>query len=419
MLTIHAAHAQDVSPSPVVGTPFDRQRTVAVADRAQPGYEEVGTRAGGFVLFPRVRITAAYDDNVRAQPSGFTNGPRGDAAVMVEPSIRAVSDWTRHQLGASALVNVTRFARLDTESTETYALRGEGRYDAGDEVRLYGFAGYRRDIERRTAPGALRNSVRPATFRTAAAGAQLTWQGNRLRLAASGSAARVEYEDVRTFDGVLFSSRELDRTRYQAGLRADYAITADLAVLVSGTASKIDFNPPAAAITPDRSARRAELLAGISFEFTDLLRGEMAIGYITQDFRSDAIRGFSGLGGRAQVTYFPTRLTTVTLDAARTLEEAGNPLAPSFRRTRIGLRADHELFRYVLLSAFADHEDNRFQLPLRSERRWHAGLAGQYLVDRHVALFGRYDHLRITTRPSDIGLRLTDNVITVGVLLKP
>jgi hypothetical protein len=410
----HTAHAQDVSASPTAGTQFDRQRTQAVNQRVQAGYEEVGLTAGGFAIYPRLKLQAGYDDNVRAvQDSGD-----GDIGFAVEPSVRAVSTWSRHQLGLTASATATRFAKLKTENTETFALQGEGRYDAGDEIKLFGYGGYRRDVERRSAPGALRNSVRPAVYNTATAGAQLTWQGNRLRLAATGSAARIDYSDIATFGGFRYDPRELDRKRYQVGLRGDYAVTANLAVLVSGTINKIDYNPPSTSVTPDRSARRAELLAGVSFEFTDLLRGEVAVGYINQNFSSGAIRDFSGLGGRAQVEYFPTRLTTIVFEASRTLQDAGNPLAPSYRRTRVGLRIDHELYRYVIVSGFADYETDQFQLPSRTERRPHAGLSGQYLIDRHATVFARYDHLRVTTRPADIGRRLTDNAISVGVLFK-
>lgn len=414
-MSSHAARAQDVSASPTAGTQFDRQRTLAVGQRVQAGYEEVGIHTNSFAIYPRIEAQAAYDDNVRAVQSGHD----GDFGFALEPSVRAVSEWSRHQLGLTASATATRFAKLRTENSETFAVQAEGRYDAGDEIRLFGYAGYRRDVERRSAPGALRNSVRPATFNTAMAGAQLTWQGNRLRLAATGSAARISYGDVTTVEGVRFNSRELNRTRYQAGIRADYAVTADLAVLLSGTVSKIDYNRPPGSLTLDRSARRAELLAGLSFEFTDLLRGEVAVGYINQNFSIAAIRDFSGLGGRAQIEYFPTRLTTITFEASRTLQEAGNPLAPSYRRTRIGLRVDHELYRYIVVSAFADYESDRFQLPSRTERRPHVGLSGQYLVDRHVTLFARLDHLRVTTRPVEIGRRLTDNVFSVGILLKP
>lgn len=409
-----AARAQDVSASPTTNTLFDRQRTIAVSQRVQPGFEEQGTRAGDFMIFPRVRGLITYNDNVRVDPVDGT----GDFALTVEPSVRAVSNWTRHEVGLSASGAITRFADLKTENSETYALLAQGRYDLGDEVKLFGDAGYRRDVERRSAPGALRNSVRPAFYNTASATTQLTWQGNRLRLAATGNVLRIMYADIATVNGPVLNSRDLDRSRYQAGLRADYALSANIALLATGAWSKLDYNRPTNAITPDRSANRFELLGGASFEFTDLLRGEIALGYIQQNFRSAAIRNFSGFGGRAELEYFPTRLTTVRLDASRTLQEAGNPLAPSYRRTRVGLRVDHELYRQVVISAVADYEINRFQLPDRSERRPHAGFSGQYLVDRHLTIFGRYDYLRVTTRPALFSRSFTDNVISVGALFK-
>jgi hypothetical protein len=411
----HAARAQDVSASPDAGTPFDRRRTVSVSERVQPGYEERGYPLDGIMVFPRLRVIGAYEDNVRASATDR----QSDVGFTLEPSVSALSDWSRHQIGLAASGSVTRFAKLDSESAETFNVRGEGRYDAGDQIRVFGYAAYRRDVERRSAPGALRDSRRPAAYNTATVGGRLTWQGTRLRLAASASTARIDYADITRLDGLVFNSRELDRKVNQGSLRADYAVTPNLAVLVTGTLGKIDYDLPPVSRTPDRSARKAELLAGLSFEFTDLLRGEVAIGYIDQDFRTASLTGFSGFGGRAELEYYPTRLTSVRFDASRTIQDAGNPLAPSYRRTRVGVRVDHELFRQVLLTAVADYESARFQLPFRTERRPHAALSGQYLVNRHLTLFARYDHLRATSRPALISRRFTDNIVSVGALLEP
>ncbi len=411
----HVAHAQEVSASPDAGTPFDRRRTISVSERAHAGYEERGHRLGDFMVFPRLRVLASFEDNVRA----VSENRQSDVGLTIEPSVRALSNWTRHQIGLSASGAVTRFAKLDSESVETFNVRGEGRYDAGDEIRFYGYAAYRRDVERRSAPGALRDSLRPAAYNTGTVGGQLTWQGTRLRLSANASAARLDYADIRRLDGVVFNSRELDRKIYQGALRADYAVTPNMAVLVTGTLGKIDYDLPPGALTSDRSSRRTELLAGLSFEFTDLLRGEVAVGYIDQDFRTASLAGFAGFGGRAELEYHPTRLTSVRLDASRTIQDAGNPLAPSYRRTRFGVRVDHELLRQVMLTAAADHESARFQLPLRTERRAHVALSGQYLVSRHLTLFARYDHLRVTSRPATNGRRFTDNIVGVGALLRP
>lgn len=415
MAVPQAAQAQDVSASPDAGTQFDRGRTISVASRIHAGYEERGYRMGGFLVFPRLRVLATYEDNVRAAPVDR----QSDIAFTLEPSVRALSNWSRHQLGLAATGSTTRFVKLDSETAETFNVRGEGRFDAGSDMRLFGYVAYRRDVERRSALGALRDSLRPAAYNTVTAGTQLTWQGARLRVSANASAARIDYADVTLAEGVVLDTRALNRKVYQGGLRADYAVTPNMAVLLTGTLGQVDYGSPLFAQIPDRSIRRAELLGGVSFEFTDLLRGEVAIGYIDQRFTSGGAKGFSGLGGRAELEYQPTRLTSIRVDASRTIQDAGNPLAPSFRRTRFGARVDHELLRQLLLTATVDYEKAQFQLPTLTERRPHAGLSGQYLLNRHVTVFARYDHLRVTSRPASVGRRFSDNIVSVGALLKP
>jgi len=408
----HAARAQDVSASPDAGTNFDRQRTVAVGDRVQPGYEQIGARVGSFAVLPRIEVAALADDNVLARG----DDRKGDVALVTAPSVRVLSQWSRNQLALSASGDLARMSRLKSEDREGFALRGEGRIDAGSRFRVYAYTGLRRDVERRSDPGALRNSVRPATYTTVSGGGRATWQGDRLRVSAEAGASRIRYEDVTTSSGQVIDARALDRRQIQLGIRADYALTPDLAFLVSARVTKLSYPATASGDPSDRTSRKTELLAGISFEFTDLLRGEVAVGHIDQHYRNPGLTDFGGFGGRAQIEYFPTQLTTVRLDTSRTLHEAGNPLAPSYRRTHIGAQVDHELYRYLVLSASADFEDDRFQAPDRIERRVHLGLSGRYLINRNWSLVARYDHLRVTTAPRDLGRRLTENAAIVGVL---
>ena len=415
LLPIHAARSQDVSASPEAGAEFDRNRTVAVLDRNHPGFEERGHRIGGFILLPRIEVAGLADDNVLARPTNR----EGDVAAALIPAVEARSLWARHQVVVSASGVLKRFARLDSENADNYDLRLRGRYDATGQLSLTALAGFRRNTERRSDPGTLRNSIRPVTYTTVTGGGRLAWQVARLRLLAEAEAARIAYEDVRTSDGAVIVSSVLDRNQSRFSARADYALTPDLSLLAVGTLTNLDFDRSAAALGVDRTSRKVEALAGVSFEFTDLVRGEVALGYVSQRYRRAPIPDFSGFGGRVELTYFPTRLTQVRAEVSRTVREAGNPIAPSFIRTRAQVGLDHELYRRLVISAVADLERNRYELPARKERRYHAGVGARYLVNRHVSLIVRYDHLRVDTRPSTIGRRFTENAVSVGVLFKP
>jgi hypothetical protein len=415
ILSGHAAFAQDVSAAPEPDSNFDRDRTVAITDRVVKGFEEKGYVAGGFMILPRIEFAGIADDNILAR----TSDRKGDFGVSVAPSVEARSMWSRNLLVVTGSGVLTRLASLKTENSETFDLRARARFDATDRLSVTGLAGYRRNTERRSDPGALRNSARPVTYVTVSMGGRMAWQGSRLRLLAEGETAKITYEDVTTADGTVIDSSALDRRQTRGAARADYAITPNLAVIALATVTKIDYNRASGVLGIDRTSRKAEFLTGVSFEFTDLLRGEVALGYVSQNYRRAPIPNFSGLGGRIRLEYYPTRLTGVRLDASRAIREAGNPLAPSYVRTRAALTVDHELYRRLVVSASADYERNRYRLPSRTEQRWHAGLSARYLVSRHVTLFTRFDHLRVSSRPADIGRRFTENAFSAGILLRP
>ena len=60
VLCPHVASAQDAL--------FKRGENVGVLERPRPGYEALGIRAGGFIVYPSLTLRAEYDDNLFARP---------------------------------------------------------------------------------------------------------------------------------------------------------------------------------------------------------------------------------------------------------------------------------------------------------------------------------------------------------------
>src|SRR5581483_253950 len=48
---------------------FHRAGNTPVADRPHPEWDPRGVRAGGFLVFPKVTLSADFDDNIYASPS--------------------------------------------------------------------------------------------------------------------------------------------------------------------------------------------------------------------------------------------------------------------------------------------------------------------------------------------------------------
>ena len=87
---------------------------------------------------------------------------------------------------------------------------------------------------------------------------------------------------------------------------------------------------------------------------------------------------------RGQFDYAVTPLVTLSLTGSRGVEESSTLGAGAFVATRVGLRADYELLRNLILSASSSYEKDVFQ-----------GIARRYSIKRgtleaHYRLSPRY-----------------------------
>ena len=71
----------------------------AVAQGQEVGpYDPLGIRAGGFLIYPSLSVSEVYDDNVFA----VDNNKDDDLITLIQPGVRAVSNFSRHRLGLTA-----------------------------------------------------------------------------------------------------------------------------------------------------------------------------------------------------------------------------------------------------------------------------------------------------------------------------
>ena len=68
------------------------RRGASVLDRPKPELDPLGVRAGSFLIFPKVELGTAYDDNVFATE----NNEEGDFLFQVLPTVTVQSDFSRH-----------------------------------------------------------------------------------------------------------------------------------------------------------------------------------------------------------------------------------------------------------------------------------------------------------------------------------
>lgn len=278
-----------------------------------------GLRLGSFQANPVFEVGIAHQD------SETTKTLRGEVAIE--------SQWSRHSL------------RLDTQ-VETASRRGLTVSDWSAGVTLSG----RRDIsERVNAAGELRVSHQGSedeqdqtlyglvgTFTVAPGPAEFSLRGS--------------FDGQRVGDAVAGAETNNNFRQYGTGLRAAYRrnavlspfIQADYTTQKTGTVSNFDGD-----------ASRWELRTGLIIDRGEKLSGEVAIG-VGRINTNDAMRDeLSSLLWSASLVWSPVRLTTVTLDAAGTLEFsdttnlAGTTMASGVRSNSLALRAERS-FNYRL-----------------------------------------------------------------------
>ncbi len=73
------------------------------------------------------------------------------------------------------------------------------------------------------------------------------------------------------------------------------------------------------------------------------MRGEISAGYIQQDFDEVAFKDTDGFAARAQLEWFPTELTTVTVAGGRSIEDSATPGVGGLLSSNLSVGVDHEL----------------------------------------------------------------------------
>ncbi len=359
---------------------FVRNRAVAVRDRPQPAYDPLGIRAGGFTAFPRLQSGVVHDDNIFAAEDDRQLA----TTLRVTPEVVVRSHWSRHALETRVRADIDRNLDFDSENTTDWSLGGAGRLDVARGADVTLAADYAHDHEARTAAGSDPAARRPIAFDLASASLAATRTRGRLRLSAKAAVLRYDYRDGLNDAGAVIEQDDRDRTVARLTGRTDYALSPATALFVQVARDDRDYRNVAG--SPERSSSGHEALAGVDFELGALIRGEVAAGYIRQDFQDAAYGDLDGFGGRARLSWFPTQLTTLTATAARSVADTGVVGSAGALRTDVSIGADHELLRNLILTAETAWGEDDYNGLDRTDTRFAASFSTIYRLNRRYGL---------------------------------
>lgn len=404
------AGAQYLEPLP---PRFPTDRDIPVANREPAGYEVPGLQIGAFTLSPSLGASAFYSDNVFAQEVGAQD----DVAVRLAPTLRLRSDGPIDRVGLTLAAQVDRFANLTTENTERYDADATGLFEVDTGTLIRARLRWQRLQEPRSSQNAFVQTLEPLRYDLLTAGLGVSREWNRLRLSVEAGVVKTDYSAAQTQEGIPVDTRSRDNVTIIGRTRLEYVQSLSLSYFIQATVNKRDFAAPSA-VRPKRDSKGYELLAGISFDLSAVARGEVAVGYPRQNFKSDFYQDSGNLGLNARVLFFPSRLTTVTAEAERRVENSGNPLSGSYLSTTGAMRIDHELLRTLLLTASAEYQTDRFKDIDRKDDRYVLGLRAEYRLSPHWTIHGSASHQKTTSSGLDRYRDYSENRALFGISVR-
>lgn len=383
VLVSGAASAQQISQAAEAGVDnFSRNRNISVQQRQRPEYEVPGIRAGAFLVYPRVEIAAERNDNIYATQTAEVD----DTIFRVRPEVSIESNWSSNFLSAYARSSILRYSDNDQENTEEYGLGTAGRIDVSREANIGFGADYISTFEPRTAPSAARNAVEPTGLDITQAYLSASRAAGYVKLSGRADYRSFDYENGRTGAGAVINQNVRDRDVVSLSGRIDFAISPDTAFFFQATGNERQYDIASTALVPNRDSSGSEFLVGTSFEAGAVLRGEVAVGYIEQSFDEAVFKDVSGFGARAQLEWFPSQLTTVTLAAGRTVEDTPEVGAAGFISNSANIGVDHELLRNVILNARLTLSRDEYEGIDREDTRVGFHVGGTYLINRNLGV---------------------------------
>ena len=383
---------------------FVRDRAVAVTERPHPGYEALGVREGAFMLWPKLTVSTEYNDNI------FATSPDkiSDGIAHITPEIDLTSTWSRHSLTAYARGTFNQYFQNSNQNTDDFAVGARGQLDIQRFTTANAGVDYARATEPRTSAASAGNAF-PIQYNETSLFLSGNKEFNRLRVSGRVDWQKFDYLN-RTGN---FPQDDRNRNVTIGTVRADYAVSPDTALFVelAGnwrnyelSSSPIINGAPEFPNFVDRTSHGVQVLAGANFELGALVRGELAAGYLKQNYESNRFGDVSGPGARAQLQWFPSQLTTVTFTTTRTIEDAGIVGASSYTSLNSGLKVDHELLRNVILSANGSYGQDDYRGVSRHDKRYIAGVGGTYLFNRNLGVTLGYSYFKQESSGTDVSV---------------
>jgi hypothetical protein len=379
-----------------------------------------GIRVKSFTVLPSLEVATEYSDNIYRQESNVED----DFLLRVSPKIAVESTWSRHALGFLASSDMIFYNVHSSENYENFNADLHGRIDVQRNSYAFLQAGLNRQAQMRGSPDD-RFGNEPTVYYDYFGAFDYFHRFNRL---SANIGHRIDYytfSDVNGADSATAADLNLDSTVSGADfdfylhntdrnfvgntthLRLGYSMKTGYEAFIRGTYSWKEYDQEIDDFGYRRSSNGYGIDAGIGFDLTALLKGDVFAGYQAQSYDDLRLSSTGGIGGGIDLIWTPTRLTTVKGSFVSRIDETSLAGVSGYYSRTFTLSAEHELRRNIQLSTKAGYGSNDYngvQVDAngnptsggaqRNENIFFTGAAVKYSINRNFYARAYYDFLK-------------------------
>ncbi|CCG41383.1 outer membrane beta-barrel protein [Magnetospirillum molischianum] len=379
-------------------------------NRVSESYDAKGVDLGTFLFFPQIEVGETYNSNVFA----VQNNSKGDWITSVHPQFRLQSRFPVHALELSGGLDRYDYATYHDDSRTDGHVSADGRINATKttEIKLAGNLAH--GHEDRSSSDAVAAASRPTPTDTINTLLSVKQVLNKLTLTGAVGVDRLTFENVDTNDGSIVRSNLRDRTEITFTQRGAYEFSPGYSGVLQVSENQREYDE-LDANRIDRSSSGYRVEGGLGLDISQLIKGDILVGYFNQDYSSSALRSSSGIGVKVALNWTPTQLTMVVPALERSVQETTTTSASGAVRTAGSVLVRHELQRNIILTGFASLTRNEYSGAGQSE--WVSEARGTVTYAFTPEVFARGELAERIRRSSvdSMGYEQTTTMVRLGL----
>jgi hypothetical protein len=318
-------------------------------------FAAVGDYAGSFLIKSAVELRGGYDTN----PGRITT-PVGAPFWVVAPELLVVSDWERHALVADLRGSFTGYGNslpplidggISSAPTDVnrpdFTGHIDGRADVTEDTSITEQVRLRVATDNPGSPNVQAGLAAYPVYATFGSTIGLDQRFNRLELSGGATFDRTVYQDSTLTDGTIASNADRAFNQYGGIGRVSYDLLPGVKPFVEAEADSRFHDQLIDNSGFARNSTGGYAKGGTSFLFSQLLTGEIAVGFAERNYADPRLGQLSGLLTSSSLTWTATPLTTAKFYSTTSIDETIVPGVSGVLTHTYTFEADHDLRRWL------------------------------------------------------------------------